>query len=98
MPDVAGKQPDKPGTAGARQTHAHARLQDAVAFGDNPAHGIELRPVQRMGHRADELAGGIARQLGVGVERDDIFDGRQNRRCPRRSRKSIRANRRGGGR
>ena len=30
----------------------------------------------------DELAGGIARQLGVGVERDDILDGRQDGRLP----------------
>jgi hypothetical protein len=57
-------------------------LQNAVAFGDNPARGVEHRTVQRMGHRADELPGGFARQLGVGVERDDILDGRQDGRLP----------------
>jgi hypothetical protein len=46
---VAGKQPDEPGSPGARQAHAHARLQDAVAFGDDPAHRIELRTVQADG-------------------------------------------------
>ncbi len=75
---VAREQPDEPGSSGARQTHAHPRLQNAVAFGNNSAHGIEPRPVQRMRQRSDKLTGGIARQLGVGVERDDIFDGGQN--------------------
>jgi hypothetical protein len=79
---VAGKKPDEPRSPGAGQTHAHARLQNAVAFGDNPARGVEHRTVQRMGHRADELPGGFARQLGVGVERDDILDGRQDGRLP----------------
>ena len=32
-----------------------------------------------MSHRSDELAGGIARQLRVGVEGDDKLDGRQDR-------------------
>ena len=79
---IAGENPDKPGSPGARQTHADARLQDAIAFGDNPARAIEHRTVQRMGHRAHKLAGGIARQLSVGVERDDILDGRQDGRLP----------------
>ena len=35
-----------------------------------------------MGHRSDELTGGFAGKLGVGVERDDILDGRQDGRLP----------------
>jgi hypothetical protein len=38
---VASKEPDEPGTAGARQADADARLQDAVAF-HHAANGIEL--------------------------------------------------------
>ena len=72
---IARKKPDKPRPPGTWQTHANAWLQDAIAFGDDTAHGIEHRPVQRMRHRADKLSGGIAWQLGVGVERDDILDG-----------------------
>ena len=79
-PRLAGEQPDKPGSPGARQTHAHARLQNAVAFGDDPARRVELRTVQRMGHGGHEPAGGVAGELGVGVERDDILHRRQNGR------------------
>ena len=71
---VAAKEPDEPGSPGARQTHAHARLHNAVPRGDNPALWIELRTVQGMGHRSDKLPGRIARKLGIGVESDDILD------------------------
>jgi len=57
-------------------------LQNAVTFGDDPARGVEHRTVQRMGHRADKLPGGLTRQLGVRVEGDDILDGRQDRNLP----------------
>ena len=97
-PDVAGKQFDKPGASGARQAHAHARLQDAVALGHHALYRIELRPVQRMSHRARELAGGIARKLRVGVEGDDKFDGRQNGSVSDDLGKTITATRRGAGR
>ena len=78
-PDVAGKQFGKPGTGCAWQAHAHARLQDAVAFGNHALYRIELRPVQRMSYRAHELAGRITSKLRVGVEGYDKFDGGQNR-------------------
>src|SRR5664279_671712 len=41
--------------------------------------GVESRTIQRMRHRADKLARGVARQLRVGVERDDVFHPRQKR-------------------
>ena len=75
---VAGEKPDEPGSSGARQTDPDAWLQNAVTFFDNPVRCIEHRPVQRMGHRPDELPGGVTRQLGVGVERDHVFDGGQD--------------------
>ena len=79
---VPGKQPDKPGPPGARQAHAHARLHDAVAFGDNPARLVKHGSVQGMRHRADQPARGIPRQLRVGVEGDDITHARQPRQVP----------------
>ena len=59
----------------ARHARADARLQDRVAFGDPAAHGIELRPVERMRERAGERARGVARQAGVRVERDHVAHG-----------------------
>src|ERR1035441_5501969 len=59
---IAGKQPDKPRTSGAGQTHADARLENAVAFANNPTRVVEHRTVRRMGHRADELTRGFAWQ------------------------------------
>ena len=44
-----------------------------------------------MGHRSDELPGGIARQLRVGVERDDVFDRWKNRGLPDDLGKTFRA-------
>ncbi len=60
--------------AADRQRRRHARLQDAVAFDDAPAVGVEARPVERMRHLADQPARGVARQARVGVERDDVAD------------------------
>jgi hypothetical protein len=61
-----------PGSSRPGQARADARLQDSVAADDELAVGIELRPVQRMRHRADELPGRLAGQFGVRVERDDV--------------------------
>ncbi len=58
-----------------RQAGADARLQDAVAGGHHvaaPRVGAEVRPVERVRHRRDELRRGVARQLRVGVEGDDV--------------------------
>ena len=35
-----------------------------------------------MGHNSNELTGGITRNLSVGVQRDDILDGRKDGRLP----------------
>ena len=77
-PRVAREKPDEPRAGGARQTYFHPRLQKAITFSDNLASGVELRPIQRMRHRCRELTGGVARQLGVGIERDDVIDFGQN--------------------
>src|SRR5687768_8040050 len=73
-PRVAGKHPRKSGPARAGNADADARLEDAVAFGHPAELLVELRAVERMGHRADELPGCVARKLGVTVKRDDIPD------------------------
>jgi hypothetical protein len=78
-PDFAGEQFDEPRTPGARQADAHARLQNAVALGDHASRRIELRPVQRMSHRAHQVTGGIARKLRVRVQGDDKSNFRQQR-------------------
>src|SRR5439155_3814792 len=75
----------------ARQAHADPRLQDAVALDDTRRFGAtaEARPVQRVRHRADELPGRVARQLGVGVERDDVAHAPQQRRVADDQRKAL---------
>ena len=52
--------------------HAHPGLQDAVALGDPPEAGIEVRTIQGMGDDADELPRRVAWQARVAVQRDDI--------------------------
>ena len=64
---------------GCRQAGGHAWLQDAVAARDALQGRIEHRAVQWMRHGGDELARGFARQLGIGIQGDDVFD-----RCQRR--------------
>ncbi len=78
--DVPGEHAGEHRPVGADDADADARLQDAVAFGDALEAGIEARPVQRMRQRADQPPAGFHRQLRVGVERDHVADGRQNRR------------------
>jgi hypothetical protein len=51
---------------------AHAGLQDAVAARDPALLLVEARAVERVGQRADELACGITRQAGIGIQGDDV--------------------------
>ncbi len=69
----AGKHPaEQRARAPGRQGRRDARLQDAIALGDAPRRRIQMWPVERMRHLADQTSDGIARQLGVRVERDDV--------------------------
>ena len=54
-----------------RQRRRDARLQDAVTLNDAARLGIEARPVERVRELADQAAHRIARQFGVGIQRDD---------------------------
>src|SRR5260370_20584842 len=44
-PGIAGKNARKPGSTRARQTNAHTRLQDTVAFANHAFFWVKLRPV-----------------------------------------------------
>ncbi len=52
------------------------RLEDRVAVDDAARSPVEGRPVQRMGHGADQAGRGAAGQTGVGVEGDHVADPR----------------------
>ncbi len=75
-PGLGAEEPRIARAIRARQAHRHARLHDAVARGHALARGVVVRAVQRVRHRTHELAGRIARQLGVGIERDHVLDAR----------------------
>src|ERR1044072_8220252 len=62
---------------GTLQRDADAWLQDAIAARDALHTRVELRTVQRVFGDADETAGRVARQLRVGVERDDVTNLRE---------------------
>src|ERR1700722_17294384 len=40
---------------------------------------VEARKVERMRHFADQPANRVARQLGIGIQRDDIADARRSK-------------------
>ncbi|MCY1284316.1 hypothetical protein D9M70_332150 [compost metagenome] len=69
--------------AAQRQRRRHARLQDGVAahhalFGIAPAHAV-----QGVGHLADQAQRRVARQPGVGIQRDDVAHAGQDVGLPR---------------
>ena len=59
----------------AGQRDADARLDDGEAAGANARDGIEDHAIERVGDGFNHAAGGVGRELGVGVERDDVGDG-----------------------
>ncbi len=61
----------------ADRADGDARLKHGIAFGDTARAAVEAGAIQRVRKRADELASGVERQVGVGVERDDIADALQ---------------------
>ena len=76
------------GSAGAGHVVGDAGLKDAVAIGDTAEFFIVEWAIQRMSHRADQQAGSVAGELGVGIERDDVLDAGElfdlcrRRKCP----------------
>src|ERR1700722_7697056 len=45
-----------------------------MARDDPPQRRVEARPIERVRHFADQPADRVARQPGVGIERDDVTD------------------------
>ncbi len=82
QPDLSAGQPRIPAAVRGLQPDRHARLQDRVSLHDSPERGVEARTAERMRHRTDHLRGRSARQIGVGVERDDIPDAARRRHLP----------------
>ena len=74
---IAAKQPGIGRACGAGQADANARLKNAVAAGNALLHGVEHRVIERVGHGRNKLPGGVAGQLAVGVEGDDVTHGGQ---------------------
>ncbi len=74
-------------------------LQDRVAVHHAARARVEDRPVQRMGHRADEAIDRAARQARVRVEGDDVADagGHRGRRARQRLERRRRRCRSGAG-
>ena len=77
---VPGVEPREERAGGARHGHAHPGLEDPVALGDAAETRVEVGLVQRMGGDADQLLRGVPGQARVGVERDAVADGREDRR------------------
>ena len=54
-------------------------VENGVTLDHAAGRWIKAGPVQWMRHRADEFAGGIARQRGIGVQREDVLDRGEDR-------------------
>src|SRR5690606_3993892 len=48
------------------------RLENAVAFADAPSCFIKARTIQRVRHGAYHLPRDITRQMGIGIQGDDV--------------------------
>ncbi len=88
---LAAEQPPVVRSVRGGQARADPRLQDAVAARHHRRLGraAEARRVERVRHRGDELPGGVARQLRVGVERDHVAHARQLRRVAHDQREAV---------
>ena len=70
---VVGEDALEPRALGAnRQRGRDARLQHAIAFDHAVPGRVEPRPVQRMGHLADQANDRVARQARIGIEGHDV--------------------------
>ena len=75
----AATEPHEPRRTPFFQMDRDPRLQDAIAFGDDPSLRIDDRLIEDVSQRAGELPCGITRQQRVGVERDDVLHVRERR-------------------
>ncbi len=70
-PSRCRQQSSEPRVRGGDQVEAHPRLEHAVAGNHPPLQFVEAGGVQRMSQRSHEPSGTVARELSVGIERDD---------------------------
>ncbi len=75
---VAGVRAGEQRSGGAGHGDADARLQDPVAVRNAADARIEARDVQRVRDDADELFRRVARQTGVGIEREAVAHRRED--------------------
>ena len=67
--------------AADRQRRRDARLKNCVTAHDPLLEVTEPRPIQRMGHLADQTERRVPRQSRVGIERDDVTHVGRHLRC-----------------
>ena len=79
---LAGPEPRVPRPGRAGKADGHPGLKDAVTGHHALLAVVVLGPVERVHHGADHEARGVSRQIGVGVERDDVLHLGQNGRVP----------------
>ncbi len=73
----------------AGQADGHPGLQDAVALANPLLVRVVARPIQRVRHGAHQLPRRVARQLGIGVQGNDVLHVRQERRIPDDPREAL---------
>ena len=75
--------PRKNGAVCRGKLDLHPGLEHGVAVVDRARHGVNVGMVQRVRKRSDQVTGALARQDGVGIQRDHIADGGQDLQIPK---------------
>ena len=73
-PGIARGHAAEPRPLGAREPYRHPGLENAVPLYDPRQRRVECRAIEDVSHGPDHVSGGVAWQVGVGVERDHIAD------------------------
>ena len=81
-PGVPGKDLRKERTVRAGRLDRHARLQHGITRDNGASVRGKLGMVKRMRQGGDQPVGAALRQGGIRIQRDHIFDVRQNARVP----------------
>ena len=74
---------------GARKTHRDARLKNSIALRNALLCAAVIGMVEGVRHGAYKFADGVARQLSVGIERDNVANTLQNGRSAYDARKVV---------
>ena len=76
-PRIARKHPAVRAASSLGNGHRDSGLQDRITMRNAASSLMKARPVQRMGHAANQLLSRIARQLSIRIERNHKPDGHQ---------------------